>query len=208
MDDQLTGETIVNSIVKKVNGRLKFLYRQCSFLEEKLRKSICSALIQCHLDYACSSWYSGLNKKLKKKLQICQNKTVRFIKNLGPRSHIGFSELDSLNMLNVDLRVKQLRLSHVHKIFNETGPSYLSEHFIKASNVHHHFTRGSTENFVVPSVRGVAATTFYFSAIKDWNSLPSHVKQKSSSNGFKCAAKRYLRTQLELMETDTYIYYQ
>ena len=127
---------------------------------------------------------------------------------LGPRSHIGFSELDSLNMLNVDLRVKQLRLSHVHKIFNETGPSYLSGHFIKASNVHHHFTRGSTENFVVPSVRGVAATTFYFSTIKDWNSLPSHVKQKCSFNGFKCAAKRYLRTQLQLMETDTYIYYQ
>ena len=111
-------------------------------------------------------------------------------------------------MLNVDLRVKQLRLSHVQKIFNETGPSYLSEHFIKASNVHHHFTRGSTENFVVPSVRGVAATTFYFSAIKDWNPLPSHVKQKCSFNGFKCAAKRYLRTQLQLMETDMYIYYQ
>ena len=84
-------------------------------------------------------------------------------------------------MLNVDLWVKQLRLSHVHKIFNETGQSYLSEHFIKASNFHHHFTRGSTENFVVPYVRGVAATTFYFSAIKDWNSLPSHVKQNALS---------------------------
>ena len=41
LDDQLSGEAIVNSIVRKVNGRLKFLYRQCSFLEEKLRKSIC-----------------------------------------------------------------------------------------------------------------------------------------------------------------------
>ena len=60
LDDQLTREAIVNSIVQKVNGRLKFLYRQCNFLEEKLRKSICSALIQCHIDYACSSWYSGL----------------------------------------------------------------------------------------------------------------------------------------------------
>ena len=37
LDDQLTGEAIVNSIVQKVNGRLKFLYRQCNFLEEKLR---------------------------------------------------------------------------------------------------------------------------------------------------------------------------
>ena len=74
--DQLTGEAIVNFIVPRVNGRLKFLYRQYDFLEEKLRKSICSALIQCHIDYACSSWYSVLNKQLKKKLQISQNKTI------------------------------------------------------------------------------------------------------------------------------------
>ena len=89
-------------------------------------------------------------------------------------------------MLNVDFRVKQLRLSHVHKIFNGTGPSYLSEQFIKVSDVHH-FTRGSTENFIVPSVNGVAATTFYYSGIKDWNSLPSDVKQKCTFNGFKFA---------------------
>ena len=45
-DDQLSGEAIVNSIVQKVSGRLKFLYRQCSFLKEKLslRKSIMNML--------------------------------------------------------------------------------------------------------------------------------------------------------------------
>ena len=55
LDNQLSGEAIVNNIVQKVNTRLRFLYRQCSCLEEKLRMSVCSALIQCHLDYACSS---------------------------------------------------------------------------------------------------------------------------------------------------------
>ena len=86
LDDKLTRYATVNYIVKKVNGRLKFLYRLYNFVQ---KNSICSALIQCHIDNACSSWYSGLNKQLKKKLQICQNKTVRFIKNLGPRSDIG-----------------------------------------------------------------------------------------------------------------------
>ena len=81
----------------------------------------------------------------------------------------------------------------MHEIFNGTGPSYLSEQFIKVSDVHHHFTRGCTENFIVPSVYGVAATTFYYSGIKDWNSLPSDVKQKCTFN--------------ELMESDTYAYY-
>ena len=181
LDDQLTGDAIVYSIDQRVNGRLKFLCRQCNVLEENFRASICSALIQCHLDYACSSWYLSVNKQLKKKLQICQNKIVRFIENLGPRSHIGFLKLNSLNTLNVDFRVKQHRLSHVHKILNGTGPSYLSEQFIKVSDVHHHFTRGSTENYLVTSVNGVAATTFDYSGIKDWNSLPSDVKQKCTS---------------------------
>ena len=69
LDNLLAGETIVNNIVQKVNTRLKFLYRQYCFLNEKLRKSVCSALIQCHLDHACSSWYDGLSKTLKEKLQ-------------------------------------------------------------------------------------------------------------------------------------------
>ena len=50
LDNQLSGEAVVNNIVQKVIAILKFLYRQCSFLEEKLEKSACSALIQCHLD--------------------------------------------------------------------------------------------------------------------------------------------------------------
>ena len=70
------------------------------------------------------------------------------------------------------------------------------------------FTRGSTENFVVPCVSGVAGTTFYYSGAKDWNSLPSDVKQKCTFNGFKSAAKQCLRTQLQLMGPDTYVYYK
>ena len=121
LDDQLTREAIVNSIVQKVNGRLKFLYRQCNFLEKKIRKSICSPLIQCHIDYACSWWYLGLNKQLTKKLQICQTKQFGSLKNRCPRSHIGFLKLNSLNMLNVDFWVKQLRLL---KLFNGIHQSF------------------------------------------------------------------------------------
>ena len=67
----------------------------------------------------------------------------------------------------------------MYKILNGTGPSYLSEHFIQTSDVHHHYTRGSNDNFVVHSVSGVfAAKTFYFSAIKGWNSLPADVSAR------------------------------
>ena len=52
LDNQLSGEAIVNNIVQKVEV---FIQAMFVFLEEKLRKSVCSALIQCHLDNACSS---------------------------------------------------------------------------------------------------------------------------------------------------------
>ena len=110
-------------------------------------------------------------------------------------------------MLNVDIRVKQLRLGHAHKIFNDGGPSYLSENFVKTSDIHRHNTRGSSENFVVPSISGVAGTNFFYSAIQDWNSLPSEVKIRSNYNSFKGAALAYLKTQLQLSGSDNFVYY-
>ena len=110
-------------------------------------------------------------------------------------------------MLNVDLRVKQLRLSRVHKISSGDCPSYMSEHFVKVSSIHINNTRGSGENIFVPSVSGVSATTFYYNGIKDWNSLPLDVKTKSNFKRFKGAAKTHLRSQLQLTEVDNFIYY-
>lgn len=43
LDNFLSGETIANGIIQKVNSRLKLLYRQCSLLNETTRKSLCSA---------------------------------------------------------------------------------------------------------------------------------------------------------------------
>ena len=183
LDNFLSEEANANSIIHKVNSRLKFLYRQCSSLNEKTRKLLCSALIKCHLDYSCSSWYAGLNKTLKKKLQISQNKVDRFIKKLGPRSHIGYSELDRVGFLKCDNRVKQLRLSHVFKIFNGTSPSYLLDHFQKVSESHRYNTGGSSENFVVPRVSSQASTSFFFNDIQDWNGLPSDIKGMEISTG-------------------------
>ena len=101
------------------------------------------------------------------------------------------------------------RLNHVFKIFNGTKscPSYLSEHFRKVSDFHMYNTRGSSENFVVPHVSGHASTTFFFSGIKDWNYLPSDNKRVETFNRFKTSVKRFLNSQMQLMEADIFCYY-
>ena len=104
LDNTLSGDSIVTNIIKKSSSRLKFLYRYKEILNENSRKNLSSALIQCHFDYCCSSWYSTTSKTLQNKLQVMQNKMIRFILNLDNRSHIGILEQEKVNMLPVASR--------------------------------------------------------------------------------------------------------
>ena len=64
--------------IKKINQKLKFLYRKNRFLTPELRQLLRNVIIQPHFDYASSAWYPNLTQKLKKKLQVMQNKCIRF----------------------------------------------------------------------------------------------------------------------------------
>ena len=163
LDDDLAGESIVNEIAKKVNSRLKFLYRYKDYLNTKSRKTLCTALIQCHFDYSCSSWFPGINKGLSDKLQVLQNKMIRFILNLKYRDHIGYKELKEAGFLKVSERVKQLKLGHIFKIKNNTCPSYMNTNFkLLNENVNRSNTRSYQFNFFLPSSGSQGTKTFLY----------------------------------------------
>ena len=206
IDQTTSGSEIVNGIIKKVNGKIKFLYRQAKFLNFKTQKLLCNSLVQPNFDYACSSWYSGLTIKHKNQLQVLQNKMVRFLLNLDPRSHIGSIELAEVGMLNVEQRVNQLKLNHIFKIFNNTSPSYLSQNFTRVSSFHNYSTRSSNYNFVVPRVQGIGTNTFYYSAIKLWNDMPNNIKCQQYKCSFKMSVKKYFLDKATNDE-NIYIYY-
>ena len=181
----------MNAIVAKVNARLKFLYRNCKYFSIDTKKSLASALIQCYFDYSCSSWYAGLTVSLQNKLQVLQNKVVRFILDLPPRCRITNDMLRCIGFLNVNDRVRQLRLNHVFNIYHDTAPNYLKQHFNKVSNCHSR-TRFSKFNFTVPKLKSFDSGTFYVNAISDWNSLPDKIKQIEQKYSFKFEVKRHL----------------
>ncbi len=68
VDETLSGEGILETIVKKCNGRIKFLYRQAGCLPTAVKKTLCQELVQCHLDYVISSWCAAMTQKAKHKL--------------------------------------------------------------------------------------------------------------------------------------------
>ena len=192
LDKHLSGEAMVDSIIKKATSRLKFLYRHSKFFNRKLRRDLCSALIQCHIDYCSAAWYSGLTKKYQQKLQVIQNKMVRFILELPPRKHVGQEQFQSLKFLDIQNRTRQLRLKHVHSVFYSTAPSYLSQFFLRTSEIHSHGTRANRLNFWVPRVKGQTSKSFFYNSIIDWNSLPDSIKQIPNKLSFKQAVKAHL----------------
>ncbi len=128
----------------------------------KERKTLCSALKQCYFDYSSSSWYTGLNKGLKQKSQVMQNKMIRFILKLDTRSHIGCNELEKVNMLNVTNRVKQIKLNHVYRIWKRTSPEYMTENFARISDTElRNCTRASANNLFLPGIQGNCNNTFF-----------------------------------------------
>ena len=102
LDESVSGETMALRVTEKMNSRVKFLYRKNQFLDVPLRRLLYYALIQPHFDYACIAWYPNLSKKLKDKLQVTQNKCIRFCLKLQSREHISNEHFHKLNWLPIN----------------------------------------------------------------------------------------------------------
>ena len=105
LDNTLSGEDMAVKVLTKVNGRLRFLYRQGKYLNQRLRRMLCNTIIQPHFDYASSAWYPNLGKGLKNKLQIAQNKCIRYCLYLGNREGIRHKHFKEINWLPITDRI-------------------------------------------------------------------------------------------------------
>ena len=206
IQQNMSGENMAEAVVKKVSSKLKYLYRQCKGFNKETKKQLANALIMAHFDYASSSWYSPLSKTTKKTLQIAQNKVIRFVLGLKPRTHIEFDHFNKLSWLPVSVRVEQLKLSHMFKIITGTAPEYMQKlNLIK--EVHSHNTRYSLLNIHVPNIGTMGLNSFSYTGILAWNALPSSIKSINDINSFKREVKKYLTERYKKDCSNAFIYY-
>jgi len=201
LDQDMSGTTMGTSVIKKVNSKIKFLYRKRVFFGVKERKMLCSALLQSNFDYACNSWYRGLQKKLRDRLQTAQNKIIRYILNYHCRQHLGFADFNKLGWLNVSGRVDYLSLNLMYSIFNNSAPSYMCNVDLVC---HSHHTRRSNLCFVLPQVKTQGSNSFKYCGIKLWNDLPFNVKCAQTKDEFKKRCKGFLMNKMKLVESNEF----
>ena len=101
LDETMSEEARVLSVINKINNRLKYVYRKNIFSTPTPRRLLCNVLIQPRFDYAYSGWYSNLIKKFKSRLQISQNKCIRSCLHLDKMTYISHKEFETLNWLPV-----------------------------------------------------------------------------------------------------------
>ena len=103
--ETLFGEPMALKALKKINGKLKFIHWKNKSQTLTLRRMLCNALIQPYFDAACSAWYPNINEKIKKIIQIAQNKCIRFCLKLYKRHHISSEKFQSVKWLPVYKRL-------------------------------------------------------------------------------------------------------
>ena len=135
IDETVLGEIMALRIIAKINSRLKFLYRKNRFLDVSFHRIPCNALIQSHLDYAFTVWYLNLTKKLKDKLQVTQNKCIRFCLKLQCREDVSNEHIQKLKWQPINHRFKQCIASTVFKFVQNKCPAYMNEVFRLVENI-------------------------------------------------------------------------
>ena len=179
----------------KINSRLKFLYRNQSFLNSSLRRLLCNAIIQPHYDFACLAWYPNLNKGLKKKVQTSQNKCIRFCLNMGNRDHVGVKEFKKINWLPTKERFEQC--------ITKLPPDIYQKCITQLG-----WARKLVEHLKIPNqvtYRGLRTLTYVGPRL--WNNLTSNIKSSGSVNIFKHMLKVKLFRELQKEEDSPYVFY-
>ena len=191
LNETMSGECHGKELVRKCAGRISFLYRYSSLLDQHTRSLLCTSLLQPYLDYCCSSWYHSLSSRTRQRLDVIQRRMIRFVFSFGPRHHVDFSHFKRLSWLCISDRVKYFKLIHVFKVRHGLAPSYLSDRFKRVDDMHSYNTRGSRRNFSVSNEICDSLKSFSYTAVKDWNSLPSFLKELDSLTVFKSRLRQY-----------------
>ena len=204
LDSTLSGEEMALKVLKKVNGRLRFLYRQGKYLNPRLRRMLCNTLIQPHFDYASSAWYPNLCKGLKDKLQIAQNKCIRFCLFLDNRKGIRYNDFKEINWLPIEERVNQFIAVSVYKFSNKLAPKYMDDIFQKFENTRMTRYTDKTKLAIPFRKHEYGKNCLSYRGATIWNSLENNIKEAKSCNNFKHKIKEKFFKQIK--EDDVYSY--
>ena len=196
--------------MSKYINKLYFLYSNTKGFKWKIKIMIVLAMVQCHYDYACARWFSRISILAKKRLQTVQNKVIRFVLRIPPRTHIGCSEFSRVNILPVKYRADQIKLKPMFNIVLGSAPEYLKHRYpIKITYQEAPTMIPDQEIYLVSCQvsKVLILSGFFYSVSKLWNFISLNMHYITNIHLFNKNFKAYLGEKLLVVDQDDYIYF-
>ena len=183
LDQTLSWEPHISSIVRRTNAILISLYKIRAHLSPDILKILVQAHVFPHLQYCSSVWGGAVNCRLDR-LQKVIHFAARLVSGLRRYDHVT-PALGALGWPSIREVIAQRDAVHVYRALHHTAaPDSLRAMFRPRSAMSERATRSTAAGTAVlelPRVRlAVARRLFQYRAASSWNTLPRSVTDSAS----------------------------
>ena len=193
IDERLSFKQFINSKCRMAMWNLQKLKAIRNVLTDDVCKTLISALVLSHLDYA-NAILIGLPEVDTKKMQSVQNMAAKLVLNCSTMES-STSCLRNLHWLQIRARIEHKLLTITYKCLNDEAPDYLSDllsvipelrRMLRSSNKY--------KQLVVPRVKRktFAVRSFSIMAPSLWSELPDSLRKANSVEIIKAELKTLL----------------
>ena len=190
VNNKLTWNLQISSVVAKANKTLGFLYRHfgSSYIGPAQRKLLYLSLVLSHLSYASEIWAPQSCITDLKQLENVQRRATRFILSCSRDPNIRpnyKTRLIALNLLPISYWLECRDLCFAFRCIN----GLLNVQFDKYIQISSGRTRSSGENLNLYPIHRYRTSlfrdSFFNRIVKLWNSLPLQTRKSLTFNSFK-----------------------
>ena len=188
IDNCLTSESQISAVQKKISRAIGKLKYAKTFIQTDTLINLNRSIKEPHFRDCCSFWGSCGASKLDV-LQKLQNKAARIVTD-SPIDASADPLLQRLGWPSVHKLINKETVSMIYRSLNSLAPQYLSDLFVRLSEVHPRDLRNSKTNLAIPMLRiGNGQKSFACRLASLWNSLDLNTKMAPSINAFKSKLK-------------------
>ena len=190
-DENLTFESHVNKLCKKVSMKLGIFRKLRNILTLPVKKMLYNAIVLPHTDYADVIWGTA-STTIINKVFVLQKRALRLLTNSHYLEHTD-ALYKQLGWMKLADRINFHKCVLVYKALNNKLPSYMRSLMQYVREAHSRETRLSAKGCLsVPNVKlSLFKRSFQYSAIHKWNQLPEHIRASPSLNIFKSQFLKY-----------------
>lgn len=189
LDSELSLSPHINQLVSRCFFQLRRIKSCVKALPTEVAKAVVNSFVVTRVDY-CNALLAGAAVYKLDRLQMVLNTAARLIYGLGKYDHIQHVLRDRLHWLPMSQRVKFKLCLLTFKAIHGLAPRYIADLCRPVTGSRRSATRG---DLVVPAhVTDFGERAFAVAAPKEWNKLPTSVRDSPSVSSFKARLKTYL----------------